>query len=662
METINSLVQWYRDTPLSEMSAEEQQRRCEEMRLGRSGPLIDRTYRESPVMQFLRELVQNAIESGAKNILVMPDWVYVQASGNPENDKDLLDWNKQPKGTEKNLDDLKPNNAVYRFSVMDDGCGMDAQELKTFFTSLSLSGGGKDMGTHDNFGQGAKVSTMPGNPFAIYVMSWRDGVGRMIRLFRRDDGEYGLWRWEADDGYHEVIDTPDEYDLDALKAHKDDPTPQNGTLFICAGDAEDCDTIHGFPGRPFKSLKSSVSYLNRRYFQVPAGVNLRVYEFSNRDKRAWPQSFQRSRQFFLGQLREHKGQKANLDAYAEAHGVVKGRKADIHWWVIRPDDEDDPKTPSLSKLQGSSGYGGMASYVGVLYKNEIYDVNHSPARFRQFGVFNTFAREHMVLIVEPKFTEDSGVAPNNIRSNLVNLDSPGDSLPWHLWGAAFAKGMPAPVKKLIEDNDPIEAKDAASLMKTVRFRAAKMVKDWLGPDRRTVAGGDATKTRRKGANGKKSGKNGGTHKRTIPKVQWDFDDHKPERPVEMLGEKNEQLRLFWHHPAFQRHYQWWCRRYEHIGDSTAVESKVKALIMEEFAVSMAIRVVHATSFNKVKEWKGSEYEMLLSKEALMLGILGTDLHRQIGTRLAGLFGRSDKTPKVEEEEAVDTLVNAMISP
>ena len=58
---------------------------------------------------------------------------------------------------------------------------MTAEELKTYFGSLGESG--KTLGgVHDNFGIGAKVSSLPWNPDGVVVLSYKDNKGAMITM------------------------------------------------------------------------------------------------------------------------------------------------------------------------------------------------------------------------------------------------------------------------------------------------------------------------------------------------------------------------------------------------------------------------------------------------------------------------------------------------
>ena len=101
---------------------------------------VERAFRESHKHQFLRELVMNALESGAKEIHITPEWQAVRL------------------------------NKVYRFMIADNGKGMSPEELIRYMNSLGASGKAVG-GVHQNFGIGARTTTLPWNKAGLLVLS-----------------------------------------------------------------------------------------------------------------------------------------------------------------------------------------------------------------------------------------------------------------------------------------------------------------------------------------------------------------------------------------------------------------------------------------------------------------------------------------------------------
>lgn len=58
--------------------------------------------------------------------------------------------------------------------MVDNGCGMTAEELLKFFSTLG-EGAKKMGGVHDNFGVGAKIASLPWNPEGVVVISHKAG-------------------------------------------------------------------------------------------------------------------------------------------------------------------------------------------------------------------------------------------------------------------------------------------------------------------------------------------------------------------------------------------------------------------------------------------------------------------------------------------------------
>jgi hypothetical protein len=83
--------------------------------------------------KWARELLKNCLEAGASRVEFGVEWQAVAKAG------------------------------VHRRTIIDDGAGMDKDELLKFFSTLGE--GGKEIGgVHDNFGVGAKIAALPWNP------------------------------------------------------------------------------------------------------------------------------------------------------------------------------------------------------------------------------------------------------------------------------------------------------------------------------------------------------------------------------------------------------------------------------------------------------------------------------------------------------------------
>src|SRR6266567_3708578 len=143
--------------------------------VAQTGFLLDRLARDCGDLQFLRELTQNSIEA----ILRTPD-----KTGEVVWDVDWVTY------------DLE---GIYKLSVTDNGDGMTGPDMEKYINHLSSSGG--IQAHHANFGVGAKIAAATRNQAGLIYLSWRDGVGSMIHLWKdTQTGDYGLHQIQRPDG------------------------------------------------------------------------------------------------------------------------------------------------------------------------------------------------------------------------------------------------------------------------------------------------------------------------------------------------------------------------------------------------------------------------------------------------------------------------------
>src|SRR4051812_1541154 len=122
------------------------------MTVADSAFLVDRLGQDCAPSQFVRELTQNSIESGATEIVWDVDWV------------------------------LQTLEGVYKLCIVDNGAGMTGDEMVRYINQLSSSIHAQSLA--GNFGVGAKIAAAPRNRYGVIYQSWRDGDGAMIHLWR----------------------------------------------------------------------------------------------------------------------------------------------------------------------------------------------------------------------------------------------------------------------------------------------------------------------------------------------------------------------------------------------------------------------------------------------------------------------------------------------
>ena len=406
----------------------------EHMSVGQVQHLIERAYRESGELQFVRELYKNAVEAKATRIEFGPEWESVERCG------------------------------LYRLMVADNGQGMTPDQIEGFLNTFG--GGGKPIGdAHENYGIGAKTSTLPWNQHGLVVISWtsEDPEGSMVWLCRDPKtGEYGARKFETEGGNVEVVVAPfnDEKNGVDWRQVKPDWIGKHGTVVVCLGNTgqEDTFATKDASAEEF-SIKGMSSYLYRRIWQIPDGVEVYVQEMRSGKKADWPRNYREAtssnsetsddvdRRWNRRRIRGAKyyveypsNSKGELDSTGELT-LPDGTVAEWYLWSGR--------RPSVDSYAHDKGY------IAALYNNELYDVKKHHASFRSFGITKAEVRERLTVIMRPpKLSNDStyGVYPDSARNTLKvkGTKMAGESLPWEEWGEYFANHPPVEVSDAIK--------------------------------------------------------------------------------------------------------------------------------------------------------------------------------------------------------------------
>jgi hypothetical protein len=411
------------------------------MRIGDTRPFIDRNYRDiTQPGQWLRETFRNADEADASNVHYGIEWQGVETQG------------------------------VYRRYIADDGIGMNEDDLVKFM--LTYGGGGKPIGTeHENFGIGAKVTLLPWNPAGLVVISYKDRHGYAMRM-RGEERDYGAAPWVALDDYGDEVRTavvdPDGApigdfgiaDLGGIWQQvpfwtDSDEPPEHGTIFLLLGPESDYDTILGDPGRESEAVSHAQAlFLNSRLWKLRDGQRVTIDVPVSPNKNTWvkrnpgqissgPGTGGFTRRIITG-ARSYIDRAGRLPTTAGQVQFEDGTV--VHWWLR---DQELQKRPNP--------YGPRMGFIGVLYRDELYDLARSEDsrwRYRQFGVPAAEVMAKTFLVIEPPADGPAGIYPTGGRDRL--LRSGGRDLPFTDWGAAFHEAMPAPIAAAIQEAMPRE--------------------------------------------------------------------------------------------------------------------------------------------------------------------------------------------------------------
>jgi hypothetical protein len=361
------------------------------------GFLLDRLGEDCHPLQFLRELTQNAIEA----ILNTPE-----KSGKIVWDVDWLSL------------DLGEHTA-FKLSITDTGCGMTGEEMRQYINQLSSSG--SIQSTDGNYGVGAKVAAATRNHAGLIYLSWKDGRGAMIHLWRNPETrQYGLRQIERPDGtFGHWAELDDLVKPEIISDH--------GTKIILFGNSPGQDTMKAPPEAASPSTWIA-KYINSRYFRIPEGIEIRA-------RQGWEQPRSNAD---VNVLRTLVGQRAYLEQHKQSSGTVPLSGARAHWWILK--DE--------TALGSNSGFIESTGHIAALHRDELYELiggRSGQARLQQFGVL--FGYREVVIYVEPTPPEGARLTTNTARTELL-LNS--QRLPWAEWAADFRENLPSEIAAHME--------------------------------------------------------------------------------------------------------------------------------------------------------------------------------------------------------------------
>jgi len=636
---------------------------------------IERSFHEALPFQYLREFVVNSEEAGASRVVIEPDWIFVESRVN------------------QGLD------PVYRLSVWDNGCGMDEDVLIRFRHMFSTTKGNM-RGRHANYGMGAKISAMPCNPAGLIVMSWQNGEGNMIILHQNPhDGQYGMYLQEVEtsDGSIrrvEVAPTPEEYDHFYDVDGKFKPRV-NGTLIIFKGTSPTDNTYLGPTNFPWeRTIRSNTRNLNTRFARLSRpGFEVYCYEVAHKEptqngKQQWancradaskaPDRSNKSWRY--GQYRQAQGAFNYWDEAASHQGTVDIPDGKVHWWLFHKVTLTDARKKDafrvgmgLTKLGNvKTDEGGLYdtfpraddrhSYtprpgsLAVLYKNELYDIRHGVGNhhlYNYFGIYDSEVRKRIVLVVEPHYTEDSGVWPNAVRSGLEYTGM--EKLPWDYWGLKFNAAMPKTLKKMIESGNG-GFRESADFTKRVLDKVRAVGEKYglfTGIRRRKTPVKNPIKKAKTPQTPQTPGptkrirrsrrKAVGHQGKAMPALKLISAAKIPDapRPASYIPGEARRLDVFEGNALFQEAIQEWQDRYGHVPGSAEIVSDT---VMEVYCTMLLARIIHVLSLEGQPHYTKDDVEKMVSAEALTTAIAGgqVDADILIQQKLSGKFSRGAK--------------------
>lgn len=588
------------------------------------GFLLDRLGEDCHPLQFLRELTQNAIEATQRTKERQGEIVWD------------VDW------THYELED------VYKLCIVDNGDGMTGDEMVRFINQLSSSL--TEQSVHGNYGVGAKIAAATRNHAGLIYLSWKNGHGAMIHLWRDPTtGQYGLRQFERPDGsFGHFAEVEDSVKPDFIKDH--------GTKVVLLGQADSLDTMRP-PEAAASPSRWFAKYLNTRYFEIPTGITIKAREgwehpISDKDRNI---------------LRTVSGQGPYLEKHSSTSGKVQLSGAVAHWWLLKEE-------PALSQ---NSGFIESSGHTAALYKGELYEMlsgRAGRARLQHFGVL--LGHNRVVIYVEPTNGVGSKITTNTARTQLL-VNS--ESLPWAEWAVEFQEQMPEAIKLLMEEiaagsssSDHSKSirerlKQIMDLFKVSRYRPTPSG-DVLIDESRTTRGGNPQprgggSSGTGGGSGKKGGTAGGVYSVFLkddgvpgvivrpdpfPKVTWvsvkdgtrepgDIED----RAARYLVEQNHLL-INADFRVFTDMCDRWSR--EFADNKNAVAGVIQDAVRSWFEQALVEAVLGVQALKDAKEWSVEDIERALSEEALTAAVLPRyHVHNAVKRELGSKLGKLQPT-------------------
>ena len=477
-------------------------------------------------------------------------------------------------------------------------------------------------------------------------MSWKDGVGSLIHLWRDPTtGEYGLRQFERPDGTYGHVVELDE-------CVRPEPIKDHGTAVILCGNSEEQDTMQAPEGAPSPS-RWVAKYLNGRYCQVPEGIVIRAREGWEHPREDKDRNL----------LRTVIGQAEYLRCHASSFGTFDLSGAGAHWWVLKNE-------PALTQ---NSGWIESSGHIAALYQHELYELatgRRGRALLQNFGVI--FGHSRVVIYVEPFPREDQQTTTNTARTHLL-IDS--EPLPWSDWAADFRDNIPAEIQVLMDEvaagstevdrSKAIQErlKQIMNLFRVSRYRPTP--KGELRADPNVVLGGLAEPkvsvegSVASGRPGREGGKAGGIYSvflkdegppatkinpDVFPKVRWiSVEDNTREpgdiedRAARFLLDQNTLL-INADFRVFTDMIEHWSRQF---GNSQAVRAIVKEAVHGWYEQTLVETVIGVQCLKDSFEWSVDDVYGALLEEALTTAVMAryhvnNAVKRELGAKLGRL--------------------------
>lgn len=472
------------------------------MSVGTLAPIVERTYHSTSRLQWVRELIVNAMQAAATKIWITTEWQAVNALG------------------------------VHRRMVIDNGIGISREDMLKFFNKFG--GSGKALAAlSENFGVGFKVSALPWNKHGVVVIAKQDGQVSLIWIHfdpkagADGEGDYGAREFNIGDEETPLMDVVvpldefEEYVIDGVDWTKVFPGDSDGLAVVLTGNTGEEDTILGDPGRGESAKYAIEQYINGRFWDFPEGLEILISNYKALGFRStWPKSEAGcDKRSPVGMAKSVA--KAGIPTKANPGRGITGSGtlnipsvpgmlgAKVNWTLYTEavDTRGDAVTLPIVGVR-------FASHAGI---HEIFHLSGSGGGADGKQQMNRWVRvsevrDRMEIFIEVEATPGTTVFPDAGRTRLQWEDSVSGArdLPWETWHEYWTSNMPAEVRKAIDDyyaklatssSNGITDEDYKRLGEKYLDALKRVVKGYLPTKKVTATKGTVTGTAGVGAAG-----------------------------------------------------------------------------------------------------------------------------------------------------------------
>ena len=485
-------------------------------------------------------------------------------------------------------------SGIFKLSFTDNGDGMSLPQMINLLNSISSSGVVGN--SFENYGVGAKISSLTRNHFGVQYESWQAGVGHSIVV--RYNPKYDVYGIQGfPDGRGKMV-----YHREIAANQKPKLIQGHGTRVTLFGNSLEQDTMAPPAGMAGEKSSWLFHYLNRRYFLLPKHISIEI-------RQGYDQGAEDGE---LSHLRPLLGFNETLIADSVHYGSVALRDAKAYWYLLT---EDSP----------------VRGHSALINQGEIFNVEGERSnRLTHFGIL--LGRDRVVIMIEPH-----AASQNIARTQLKKLD--GSEFWWQPWQDEFRSVLPQPIQSYLSSLLNQRTKASASKAIHRKLMSLKSLYDSCGfkplqvqapiapmagddefdagdslPDPAVNLGLDQKTEPESAAVDSKVDQTMGAFENYFPRVEW-TDEKRSKQLTGRAAEYIEYSNIILANQdfkGFQDLLKYFSEKYE-LSDSRM--ASVRSSILDNAEQALMEAVAGVLSLKGDAAWAGN-YHQALSKEAL----------------------------------------------